>query len=313
MILFPVLFLFFGCKFFISRRVDEFLWDLKVFLVVFIFSLPAVLYDLLAAYLNPVFFQHTWKGAVTLSPSLIWYLGGLGFVGIFALMGIFDFILSSSKMDEKQFNKFLFLVVWCVSIAFLIYFPIPFQRRLVEGVHIPFSILATCGFTWVVDKLKWDRKIASSVLILLVIPNILITYKIDMSYLRQNARGLSMAGYLTKDIAAAYQWLEDHTSREAIVLCDFEVGNYIPAISGNMVYIGHSPLTLNFWGKWALVKRFFSESESDEFRIKFLKDNKIAYVFYGFREKALGGFDPAQAPFLKRVYQNQTVQIFQVK
>ena len=117
----------------------------------------------------------------------------------------------------------------------------------------------------------------------------------DMKYLRQNVSKESVAGFLDRDIYTAVKWLESITETQDVVLADYEIGNYIPAITGNTVYIGHSQQTIDFWGKWALVKRFFNKGSRHDFRKEFLKTTGIAYIIFSWKEKRIGDFDPESA------------------
>jgi uncharacterized membrane protein len=63
--------------------------------------------------------------------------------------------------------------------------------------------------------------------------------------------------------------------------------------------------------KLAVLARFFGDG-SDAFRRQLLHEHGIDYVFYGPAERALGTFDPGQAPYLRQVYEDAGVQIYQV-
>jgi hypothetical protein len=192
--------------------------------------------------------------------------------------------------------------------------PISFQRRLVEGMHVPLAILAAIGFFWVTDtfkKINW--KAAFAVFFLLTVPNSINVLQVDMNYLHENVHKRSMAGYLDNGIIEAMKWLKSNTKRDAVVLSDYETGNYIPALSGNKVFIGHSPETLNFSEKLAAVKMFFQMETPDDYRTKFLRDSGVKYLFYGWKEASVGSFNPFSAAYLKPVFDNKGVIVFEVR
>jgi len=47
--------------------------------------------------------------------------------------------------------------------------------------------------------------------------------------------------------------------------------------------------------------------------MEFLKQNSIGYVFYSFKEKRLGRFDPALESHLQPVFSNPSVTIYKVE
>ncbi|NIM92002.1 MAG: hypothetical protein GTO17_13770 [Candidatus Aminicenantes bacterium] len=309
LIVYPVIALYVLSRFFVERKTSHFKNYLQKTGIFLALSLPAAVYDFASILLNPVFREWAFEASVTLSPHFIWYLGFFGFLSILSVAGILNVI---SDSEHPLFFRRLFLVVWAFSVPFLIYLPFKFQRRLIEGVHVPISILSVLGILFLLQKFEWKKKWAVPVFVLLLIPGNFTPLIRDMSYLKQNVSRESVAGFLDKDIYSALKWLEEKTEREDIVLADYEIGNYVPALSGNTVYIGHSPETMDFWGKWAKVKNFFHKDSSDAYRKEFLKTEGITYLTYTWREKKLGAFDPEKAPYLEPVYRNKTVTIFKV-
>jgi len=111
----------------------------------------------------------------------------------------------------------------------------------------------------------------------------------------------------------ALDWLGANTKAQDIVLCAFETGNYIPARTGNRVFLGHGPETVHSDEKKAMVARFFGTHTDDAWRQWLLREYDIAYVVIGPREQALGGFDPNRVLYLHRAYANAVYAIYQVE
>jgi hypothetical protein len=309
LIVYPALVLYIAALYLISGDASKLRANALSFAVMFFISLPSPLYNFWASMANPVFHEHAWKGAITLSPGFMWFLGLFGILIPLAAIGA-----TSVLFDRKNplFLRRLFLVIWALAVPFLIYSPISFQRRLIEGAHIPISILAAMALIFICRRLKLDARITSAAMIALLIPGNLALLSNDMNYLKSNSSQRSVAGFLDRDIYDAMKWLEANTARDDVVLADFEIGNYVPAVSGNTVFIGHSPETINFWEKWDLVKRFFSADSDDNYRREFLRASGVKYIIYSWKERLLGGFDPGNAPYLKRVYENSSTSIFEV-
>jgi hypothetical protein len=309
MIVYPVLILYVLSKYFVLPDPERVRGELVLFGIMLLISVPSPIYNLLVSLANPVFKDWAWKSAVTLSPGLFWFFGALGILSVLSAIGIAKVVCEE---DRRMFCRRWFLVVWALAVPFLIYAPLPFQRRLIEGAHVPIAILGYFGFSFLIERFNFDRKLFSVILIILLIPGNLFLLSSDMAYLQQNSSMASVAGFLDRDIYDAMKWLEANTKREDVVLADYELGNYIPAVSGNTVYIGHSPETIDFLGKWDLVLKFFGTDRDDEFRKTFLSSTGIKYVIYSWKERRLGAFDPNSGQYLVPVYRNPGVIVFKV-
>ena len=111
----------------------------------------------------------------------------------------------------------------------------------------------------------------------------------------------------------AVDWLKQNTNYSDAVLSTYWTGSYIPARAGNIVYLGQRYETIQFEDKLDKVATFFSEFSNDADRISLIKANRIAYVFYGTRERALGSFNPMKTDYLEPVFSNSSVTIYRVR
>lgn len=111
----------------------------------------------------------------------------------------------------------------------------------------------------------------------------------------------------------AIRWLRNNTKRDDVVLAEITAGNYIPAYAGNTVYFGQSN-TVDYERKQGEVQEFFKGQMSGTRSAHFLQNGRIRYVFFSIQEKKLhGGKDlTASYPFLKEVFRNEIVTIYQV-
>lgn len=119
--------------------------------------------------------------------------------------------------------------------------------------------------------------------------------------------------YPLKDFTAAIRFLEDATGGGEVVLSETTAGNYIPAYSGNYVYAGHDN-TVAFEAKREKVKEFFSGRMDSVAAERWVRESRATYVFYGPQEREDGGGADLSGvyPFLKQVYKNPTVTVYQV-
>jgi len=118
--------------------------------------------------------------------------------------------------------------------------------------------------------------------------------------------------YPLNDFYNAMMWLKDNTARTDVVFSKVTAGNYIPAYSGNYVYLGHNPETPLYSQKVDNINQFFSGTMSSQNALKFLKSQNISYVFFGPQEKENPVFDPKNYIFLKEVFTSPYVILYRV-
>jgi hypothetical protein len=120
--------------------------------------------------------------------------------------------------------------------------------------------------------------------------------------------------YPLTDFMNAIRWLQDHTSRDTVILSETTAGNYIPVYSGNTVYVGHDN-TVNNQEKKLFVNSFYSGRMPVSQAAQWLADENLHYVFFGPQEKEDNGVLDLQKiyPFLEPQYQGEYVTIYFVK
>lgn len=119
--------------------------------------------------------------------------------------------------------------------------------------------------------------------------------------------------YPLTDFYQGLKWLEKNTDNKAIILSKITAGNYIPAYSGNFVYLGHGAETPHYGDRVRKADEFFSGNLGEEQALKFLKTENINYIFYGPQEKENAAKDIGVYTFLRPVYQSPLVTIYEVK
>ena len=280
--------------------------------------LPLVAYSYQAISSDPVL--SAWQTqSYTLSPPPIHYLLGYGLILLLALWG-------SLRILREKRESAVPLMLWPLIVAPLLYTPLLFnlQRRMIEGIHVPLSILAAVGLkqgflpalqrlplaTWVArlgyprHRLGW---LVGRGTLALTTPS---TWYLLISLSMAAAGGVGDLHYSKSEVTAV-AWLGDHTSPEETVLSSYAIGGYIPAWTGHRVFWGHWAESIHLHEKQRQVEGFYSDAETFE-RRTFLSRYGIEYVFHGPRERELGDFNPAAAPYLKLVFQAGEVMIYQV-
>ena len=292
---------------------------------------PVPLYNAYVFTTNPVFKIWGEQNRI-LSPPPVHYLLAFGPLALLAILG------GRAEWRRGSIHS-LVLTGWCAVTPMLVYIPFNLQRRLTLGVQVPLSILAALGM-WQLcfqssrrgDGDTYERgneleagnalrrwQVASVGLVtLLSLSNLLILAGAGLEVSRQSAPIFHSGA----EIGAA-DWLGAHATSDQVVLAAYQTGNYLPTRMSARVFAGHGPETVHSEAKRALLDQFFGAEvegprdyyrgqDAKDFRRQLLQDYGVTCVFYGPAERALGDFVPADVPYLQLVYNNGTVQIYQV-
>lgn len=227
----------------------------------------------------------------------------------------------------KKKQELLGLVTWIMgaSVAIILFKFFPYQslRFIQTANHIPLAILSVYLFQeiWKSRK-KFLQIFISLIIVFIVINGLTQTYfsiKSQTQFIDQRAKATiplvpypPQVMYPTNDFYNGLKWLEQNTNRDTVVLSKITAGNYIPAYSGNFVYLGHIAETPHFNERTKKVDEFFSGNLNEETALKFLKNENINYIFYGPQEKENSQKDISGYSFLKPVYKSNLVTIFKM-
>jgi len=220
-------------------------------------------------------------------------------------------------------------LIWAAVVAVLIYAPLKQQRRMVEGVHIPLSVLATTGlYTYYLPRLEGSRTIRriitlgrrsysprsmSNFIIYLVLMLTIPSNLYIVASLAATAFQHPYPFFHERAENEAIDWLGRHTAPTDTVLSAYGTGSYIPSRINHRVFIGYWAETAQSEAKVAMVDRFFQEATPDSWREKLLDEYGIAYLFYGPRERVLGPFNPLGKTYLSPSFANSLVTIYRVQ
>ncbi|MDH7568021.1 MAG: hypothetical protein QHJ73_00345, partial [Armatimonadota bacterium] len=209
-----------------------------------------------------------------------------------------------------------FLVIWAAVTLAMTYVPVSFQRKMIEGVHIPLSILAASGWLALGRRWRVPARIWMAVLLFLTLPsNLALMADSVRRLITNNAEGVAQQlppYYLDADERGALDWLAAHARPEDVVLSTPALGNYIPPYTGATAYASHWAETIHLGVKWRWVRGFLQEYTSDEWRMQFLRQERIRYVYHGAIERLVGEFDPSRAPYLRPVFRRGAVGLYEV-
>ncbi|MFH1900154.1 MAG: hypothetical protein ABIJ83_02705 [Patescibacteria group bacterium] len=288
---------------------------IKHFLIIFFVSFPSILYYLMLEQYDFVTQIRTWQN-VCLSPSWWILLISYGLVLVLAVFGSYGII-----SRRKFYGMNAFLIIWMALQFLLLYIPIPWQRRLMQGLQIPMIILAVQGLYYLYEYLKkrlspvkFDFLVNNKYLLI-----ILFIFFATSSNLYNLVRDISIFRkgyepfYISYERDDGYEWLRQNVAVDEVILADLYDGNIIPGRIGRKVFVGHGVETLFFISKVKEMNWFFSANNFDEKKKYFLEQNSIDFVFFSPGADDLGDFEPSEKEYLKEVYENEEVEIYKVK
>lgn len=272
--------------------------------------LPLLVYYAVTLATNPV--MRAWDAqAITLSPPLPHYLVAYGVMLALAL-------LTLSRRAE-----FAWLWAWLIAAALLVYAPLNPQRRFVQGVQVPLAILAAVGFLdallprvartrafrWLSARPNYsvaglERLLIVLFLLAMSLSNLYVLASTSLTASVQQPYPL----FRPRDEAQAVAWLRANTSRDQVVLAQYEVGNYVAARAGNRVVVGHWAETLDWQAKFDAAEKFFSAAD-EAWRRDFLARERVAYVWVDARNQ----FEASRADYLHMVFECADTKIFSVE
>jgi hypothetical protein len=199
-------------------------------------------------------------------------------------------------------------LAWVGVVPALVYLPFNLQRRLVEGVQVPLSLLAALGISGLgLQGLKL-RVVLGVLMVGLSLTNVLLVAGNCLTL-----QGKPAPIYRDTAEVAALDWLDERVDFDHVVLAAHGTGNYLPARVGARAFVGHGPETVRFSEKKALVARFFQAPTSDAWRQGLLDEYGVDYVFWGAAERQLGTFDPQAASYLRQVYEAGKYAVLEVE
>jgi len=262
-------------------------------------SAPIVAYSAWAFTSDPVYATWATQNRI-LSPHPLHYLAAYGVLLVLAAFATRD--------AWREEGRGWFPLAWVGVVPVLVYLPFNLQRRLVEGVQLPLSLLAALGVSSFRLQGSRLRVVVTVLLVGLSLTNVLLVAGNCLAL-----RGQPAPIYRDAGEVAALDWLSERVESDDVVLAAYETGNYLPARVGARTFVGHGPESVRADEKKALVALFFAEATDDVWRCDLLSEYGVDWVLWGPAEQGLGTFDLRAASYLRRVYEAGGYILFEVE
>lgn len=129
---------------------------------------------------------------------------------------------------------------------------------------------------------------------------------------------------VSRDDYNAIQWLKNNALFRDVVLSSYlnwdrrdtinYPARYLPGEAGvTTVYTEKAELIVNDKEKARDITVFFNERTPDKLRREIIARRKINYIYYGPKEKMLGGWNPDKSPLVEKMFDSKTVDLFKAR
>jgi hypothetical protein len=236
--------------------------------IAFAIPAPYVLYSYLAFVGNPEVQRWTFHSKNALPPETISLLFAIAPQLLLGLAGLPGALRRRSRED-------LFLVAWLVLLAAILYLPNPagdLRRRFLDGLYLPLVILGARGmYETILPRLHSVRAEA-------LVPFTYICFAAIGSAFLVLAP-LAVAGQPQYTVTRAeydgLNWLGSQPAGRVLAMPG--VGLYVPAYSGDSVYVGHYDETFDYLAKTQTALAVLTGKSDLE---QFIRDHNIRYVVW---------------------------------
>jgi len=229
------------------------------------------------------------------------------------LPGLFIGLFTNHEITLYKRTLLFFWGIIHLALFFALY-PL-FHVDQVRFMQSLYYIPLTYGTIWLLWHIFKRFKImffyiSITILLIISLPTYISHVSTDM-YTMTDYKTYSTFTFPTKNQYKAFQFLDQNTPRESTVLAQYEAANLLLMYS-------HNRILGNEQGWPILEGQRMRDAVSELLRGKannakaysYLTTNNVSYIYYGYQERAIGNI--SLYPFLKKIYENSEVTIYQV-
>ena len=277
-------------------------------LIVVAFTIPQVAYQFFVVRNSEEFRVKAFSGkpappfldiTISYAPYLILSIGALWFLWKAQNGARRNIEYSKFENSTKTTRPAAWIMaLWIIVTLILIYTPISFARKMIEGVHLPLCFLAALGFIALLDRFRvsfqLQRVLVGALVLMMSVSSLsfvswCLTNATDNNSTDERANAFMPPLYVLDETQRAMRFLDDlDEPRTRAVLCFPRVGNYVPRESGWPVYVGHFDETLHATRKYNESLRFYDGRMNNDEAAQWLQNNDIGFVAVGPLEKLAG-------------------------
>jgi hypothetical protein len=239
----------------------------------------------------------------TLSPSPMLYVLGYGLLLPLALGGLY--LALRRDGDERPDapgalparTAALFLFTWAAANLVAAYLPVPFQRKMLMGAHLPIACLAGLCLASAAERVPVRGRVwaVAAALALLGATNVRFMLRDTGNFSQNRGQSRIQRPYMHAGEVSALLWLREHTrAGEAVqplpwvaisgqgkaAFVDTTAACFAPGLTGRAVHAGHWGETPDFgatMGRWV---RFQMPGTPDAERRELLRASGVRYLLF---------------------------------
>jgi hypothetical protein len=234
--------------------------------------LPILTYDVLSLSNNPLVAEWLQQRDRDL-PSIWMVLVSLGLPLLIGLPNIFRAL----RRFEADGDRFMLL--WLLSMLFLVYLPTPLGQYLLVGLMLPIGYFATRSIEdfW----FNFIKRRFRAVLYIVLVPIFVLSHVfwlyLPVFSLMRGWYGIN-AMTLPRESSQALLWMDLSLPNDALVLAPPNMSLWIPAWVGGRVVYGHPTETAHAEVKLAAVEAWY---RGDGDCMSLINEYQVAYVVLG--------------------------------
>lgn len=247
----------------------------------------------------------------TLTPPVFFVIVGLGAISLLWIPGI----RAASRSGAIAPKKIVMLAAWIVVQAALLYAPVRFQRRFLQGLQFPMAVLAVPFLFAAYARLTSSGRLAKRYVQVGAVYALAAVFLISTGLAATRNAALyadtsDRVPYVEASEARAARWLRETAPTDAVILSTPGAGNLLVPWSGRRVYAGHWSETIDIERKTLEIIRFYAKADDAE-RAAFAASRGITHVYVGPTERAILGA-PLGGLF-ERVFADGVAEIYVLK
>lgn len=298
-------------------------------------ALPGVLFMLYQIKSESVFRERI--AVATLSAPIYWVALGYGIPFLLAV-----YALARQRKSDRN-TESIFLSIWMIGNVLAAYLPVSFQRKMLQGAHIPISILAAIAVNLLVQNKSraMTAGIKGSIGIISALTVFAFMYR-DIQNANANITQTQLQRpFLRQGEQIALDWVakntppnatiqplphitlitDNVTSKTQTAISDTTLATILPWMTGRAVFCGHFGETPHYTDRLNQLNRFLIPNTPDTEKISLLRSMNVQYLLFSqtspsdIEADSLVPIFRHRLPlpkYLKQVYSSDGVEIYEI-
>lgn len=239
-------------------------------------SLPSPLYHVYMLATDPIIQARAHQN-ITITPPILYVILGYGGLLIGSIYALYIWI-----KNKKLNDLYIFLIIWVCVTGMLIYSPLNFQSRFLQGVHIPLAIMTSYSIIYIQQKKKWSllaiKPIGIFFFILIFGMTPIVHLTRDLILYHDNYELF----YTPKSHIEAFTWIQNNASINDVTLSnytpeDMRLSFFLTGYTNTHTYVSHMHESINYESKHEKLQTLLNSTSLNEWNY-FFEDNNVKYI-----------------------------------